>query len=134
MKLTGGLLVAAGVIPFAQLACVHAADGDGLPPASHDALTLTRFADEDVIDMGVGNVRSIGAEERGAEQDLVDYLESSSQATGETSLFPSLCNSGDAMRYDGTLGTRKHSKSIFCSVRLLPLLGELMYGAPLRSA
>lgn len=83
MKLTGSFLLALGVTPFAQLAHAQAMGGDGLPSASRGALTLTRFADDDVTDVGVGEVHPIGADEKEIEQDLVDLLEAGGQTTGE---------------------------------------------------
>lgn len=88
MKLTGGFLLALGVTRFAQLACAQATDGGGVPSASRDALALTRFAEEDVTDVGVGEVHPIGSDEQGIEQDLVDSLEAGGQTTGEVGFFP----------------------------------------------
>lgn len=88
MKLTGGFLLALGATPFAQLACAQAADGGGLPSASRGAATSTRFADEDVTDVGVGDVHPIGSDEEEIGQGLVDSLEAGGQTTGEDSLFP----------------------------------------------
>lgn len=50
-------------------------------------MTLTRFAEEDVTDMGVGEVHPISAEEKKVEKDLVDLLEADGQTTGTVGLF-----------------------------------------------
>lgn len=76
MKLTGGFLLA-------HLACAQATDGGELPSASRGALTFTRFAEEDVADVGVGEVHPLGSDEKEIEQDLVDSLEAGGQTTGE---------------------------------------------------
>ncbi|CAN0080080.1 unnamed protein product [Scytosiphon promiscuus] len=81
MKLTGSFLLALGVTPFAQLACAQAIDDRAMTPVDHDTLTLTRFAEEDVTDVGVGEFHPIGSDEEEIEQDLVDSLEASGQTT-----------------------------------------------------
>lgn len=82
MKLAGGVLLA-------QLASAQD-PGGGPPPVSREALTPTRFAEEDVTDVGVGGVRPIGSEDNETEQDLVASLEAGGQTTGEIHLFSSL--------------------------------------------
>lgn len=89
MKLTGGFLLALGVAPFAHLASAQATGDGGLPSASRDALTLTRFAEDDVADVGVGEVHPIGSDEEQTEQDLVDSLEEDGQTTGEGGILAS---------------------------------------------
>lgn len=86
MKLAGGVLLAFGVTPFCQLASAQD-PGGGPPPVSREALTSTRFAEEDVTDVGVGGVRPIGSEDNETEQDLVASLEAGGQTTGEINLF-----------------------------------------------
>eukprot|EP00752_Nemacystus_decipiens_P014856 g13227.t1 len=97
MKLTGRFLLALGVIRFAQFACVQATDTDsvGLPSASRDGVKLTRFAEEDVTDVGLGDVHPIGAEEKEVEEDLVESLEEDDQITvvGDVQLGELLCDS-----------------------------------------
>lgn len=86
MKHTRGFLLALGVTVFAH---VQATDSsDGLPSASRDTLKLTRFAAEDVTDVGVAEVHPIGTEESQVEKELVDSLEKDDQITGEFSLLP----------------------------------------------
>eukprot|EP00752_Nemacystus_decipiens_P004376 g3999.t1 len=95
MKLTAGVLLALGVAPFAQLASTQATDRGGLPSISRDAVKLTRFSEEDVTDVGVGDVHPIGSDEKEVEQDLVDSLEAGGQTTvvGHVELGELLCGS-----------------------------------------
>ncbi|CAM9322195.1 unnamed protein product, partial [Hapterophycus canaliculatus] len=95
MKFTGSFLLALGVTPFAQLACAQAIDDSALTPVDRETLTLTRFAEEGVTDVGVGEFRPIGSDEKEIEQDLVDSLESGSQTTvvGQVELGELLCGS-----------------------------------------
>eukprot|EP00903_Cladosiphon_okamuranus_P019467 g17901.t1 len=95
MKLLCGSLVALGISSFAQLACAQATDGVGLPSAGRDALKLTRFADEDVTDVGLGEVHPVGAEDSEAAQELVNSLEADGHTTvvGQVELGELLCDS-----------------------------------------
>eukprot|EP00752_Nemacystus_decipiens_P014855 g13226.t1 len=67
----------------------------GLPSASRDEVKLTRFAEEDVTDVGLGDVHPIGAEEKEVEEDLVESLEEGDQITvvGDVQLGELLCDS-----------------------------------------
>ncbi|CAM9373919.1 unnamed protein product, partial [Ectocarpus sp. 8 AP-2014] len=78
MRLLGGLLFAVGVAPLLQLTRAQAPDG-GIPSATRNV--WTRFAEEDVSDVGVGEVHPIASDEEEIEQELVAALESDPQAT-----------------------------------------------------
>ncbi|CBN76176.1 PKD domain protein [Ectocarpus siliculosus] len=78
MRLLGGLLFAVGVAPLLQLTRAQAPDG-GIPSATRSV--WTRFAEEDVSDVGVGEVHPIASDEEEIEQELVAALESDPQAT-----------------------------------------------------
>ena len=83
MRLSAGFLLALRATSFAQLACAQATDGGGLRPAHRGGMKLTRFAEEDVLDVGVGEVHPMDTDERQVEKELVDSLEAGGQTTGE---------------------------------------------------
>ncbi|CAM9630411.1 unnamed protein product, partial [Ectocarpus fasciculatus] len=78
MKLIGGFLLAVGVAPLIQLTRAQAPDGGILSATRY---VLTRFAEEEVSDVGVGEVHPIASDEEQIEQELVEVLESDPQAT-----------------------------------------------------
>lgn len=82
MKLKGdyGFLLALAVSLAARFVFAQRAGG-GLPSAVHHG--LTRFAEEDITDAGVGDVHPIDEDDQQVGQDLVDVLEADDQTTGE---------------------------------------------------
>ncbi|CAM9938469.1 unnamed protein product, partial [Ectocarpus sp. 4 AP-2014] len=78
MRLFGGFLLAVGVASLLQLTRAQA-PGGGIPSATRHV--WTRFAEEDVSDVGVGEVHPIASDEEEIEQELVAALESDPQAT-----------------------------------------------------
>ena len=76
------LFVAAGVVPMSHLACAQVTGGDARSSAFRDG--LTRFAEEDVSDVGMAEVHPIPPGDEEAGEDLIEQLEADGQTTGET--------------------------------------------------
>ena len=97
MKLHG-IFLAFGVVPTVRLTCAQVTGGGGRPSAIRGA--ITRFAKEDISDVGVTAVHAIASGDEQVAEDLIEKLEADGQTTGETPLAPfSTCGARKWVRY-----------------------------------
>ena len=81
MKLLGFVL-GLGVVPIVHVACTQVTGGGGRTSAVRPG--ITRFAEEDISDVGTTGVHAIAHGEEQIEANLIGRLEGDGQTTGET--------------------------------------------------